>query len=188
MSVQFCLALLALCSLAAASDPDCKELLKPQENRTQVLGKWILHATVSESNEVGEKVKVIKSSWIEISDVPGQEALSLRWADRLSGEKCEYGSVNHTFSPNITHVKYDYNSTSYEAAGMYLDTCPDCVVWEDTLTENQKGRTLYILTKTGSLEAPHMERFKKQAACLNLKSEMYFPETTDLCPDEEGKQ
>lgn len=51
--------------------------------RVQVLGKWILHATVSESNEVGEKVKVIKSSWIEISDVPGQEALSLRWADRL---------------------------------------------------------------------------------------------------------
>lgn len=36
MSVQFGLALLALCSLAAAADPDCKELLKPLENRTQV--------------------------------------------------------------------------------------------------------------------------------------------------------
>lgn len=61
-----------------------------------------------------------------------------------------------------------------------------------------------------------MEKFKKQAACLDLKSEMYFPETTskallclsgiaaarmggvttcnfsaflsDLCPDEEEKE
>lgn len=50
--------------------------------RVQVLGKWILHASISESAEVGERVKVIKSSWIEISDVPGREPLNLRWADR----------------------------------------------------------------------------------------------------------
>lgn len=30
---------------------------------------------------------------------------------------------------------------------MYLDTCPDCVVWEDELTDNQKGKTLYILSE-----------------------------------------
>lgn len=36
MSVQVCLALLALSSLTAASDPDCEELLKPLEDRSRV--------------------------------------------------------------------------------------------------------------------------------------------------------
>lgn len=36
MSVRFGLSLLALCCLAAASDPRCEELIKTQEDRTQV--------------------------------------------------------------------------------------------------------------------------------------------------------
>lgn len=36
MSVRFGLSLLALCCLAAASDPRCEELIKTQQNSTQV--------------------------------------------------------------------------------------------------------------------------------------------------------
>lgn len=48
----------------------------------QVIGKWILHASISESKELREKLNAINSSWIEISAVADSDDMVLRWADR----------------------------------------------------------------------------------------------------------
>lgn len=44
-------------------------------------------------------------------------------------------------------MSVEYDSNTYESAGLYLNSCPDCVVWEDTMTDNQKGRTMYIFSE-----------------------------------------
>lgn len=48
----------------------------------QVIGKWILHASISESKETEEKLRAINSSWIEISPVGDGDEMVLQWADR----------------------------------------------------------------------------------------------------------
>ncbi|CAG07885.1 unnamed protein product [Tetraodon nigroviridis] len=179
MSVRLALALLALCSLAAASDPRCEELVEPQCNHTQVIGKWIFHAGISELKETEDELKAINSSWIEISAVADSKEMVLRWGDR-NNEKCDYGSFKYNFSSNISKVTFEYNSTAF--VGNYLKSCPDCLVWMDTMTNNEKGRSLYIFTKNGSLEDSYLEMFKKQASCVGFSGEIFFMDTTNLCP------
>ncbi|KAK5619789.1 hypothetical protein CRENBAI_007315 [Crenichthys baileyi] len=82
-----------------------------------------------------------------------------------------------------------YNSTTYEHIGRFLETCADCMLWTDDAVaelngETRKSRNLYIFSKTGKLDASDLEVFKKQAKCLNLLPDLYFVETTDLCPEE----
>uniref|UniRef100_A0A3B5B591 Apolipoprotein M n=1 Tax=Stegastes partitus TaxID=144197 RepID=A0A3B5B591_9TELE len=187
MSVQFCLALLALSSLTAASDPGCEELLKTLEDRSRIHGKWIYYAGVS-SNEGIADLKNIQSSWIELSPIPDSDDMTLRYGDKMGG-KCVYGSVNATFSGNSTAVTFYYNSTSHEHVGKHLVTCPDCILWTDNSVsvgsgETKRGRNLYLFTKSGALDASHLEVFKKQAECLNFPTDFQFGENTDLCSDE----
>jgi len=189
MSVKFCLALLALSSLTAASDPDCEELLKPLEDHTQIAGKWIFHVGTSSHEECLSELKTVSSSWIELSPIPGSDDMTLRWADKMNG-KCFPGSVNSTFSGNTTTVTFSFNSTNREHVGKNLKTCPDCFLWSDTSVsfdtngETKKGRNLYLFTKSGKLDDAHLEVYKKQAACLNFPADFHFGEITDLCPDE----
>lgn len=188
MSVHLCLALLALSSLTAASEPDCEELIKPLEDRSAVYGKWIFHAGISDHEELQKELQGINSSWIEISPTPDSDDFSLRWGDKI-GEKCHHGSVNSTFSGNSTKVTFYYNSTTHEHVGKHLVSCPDCIVWVDSSVtqgangETRKGRNLYLFAKSGTLKASHLETFKNQAACLNFSSDFHFGDTTNLCPD-----
>lgn len=104
-----------------------------------------------------------------------------------------------------SRLPVEYNSTTYDYTGRYLQSCPHCLVWEDTLTNNQEGRSLYIFSelkpnfstftkilftlqfftyifptstaKDGSLEESHVETFKKQASCIGLPAEIYVPGT-----------
>ncbi|XP_074494313.1 alpha-1-acid glycoprotein 1-like [Sebastes fasciatus] len=187
MSVQFCLALLALSSLTAASDPACEELLKPQGDQTKVTGKWIYIAGTSDNEELLKQLRNVNSSWIELLPIPDGDDMTLRYVDKLDG-KCVTGAVNFTFSGNTTVVTFHFNGSDHEHIGQHLVTCPDCIVWTDTVTMKMgatKARNLYIFTKTGKLDDSHLEVFKKQAACLNFPPELVFGETTDLCPFEE---
>ncbi|KAM9360824.1 uncharacterized protein ABDE67_001455 [Symphorus nematophorus] len=189
MSVQFCLALLALSSLTAASDPDCEELIKPLEDRRRVSGKWIFYAGTSDNQELLKELQTINSSWIELSPIPDSDDMSLRYGDKMEEGKCHHGGVNATFTGNSTKVTFYFNSTTHEHVGKHLVTCPDCILWIDTSVtegkngETRKGRNLYLFTKTGTLNAAHLDDFKKQAACLNFTSEFHFGDNTDLCPD-----
>uniref|UniRef100_A0A3Q3X727 Uncharacterized protein n=1 Tax=Mola mola TaxID=94237 RepID=A0A3Q3X727_MOLML len=183
MSVQFCLVLLALSSLTAASDPDCDKLLKPLEDQNLVLGKWIFLAGSSDNKETLGELQSINSSWIEISLMAGSDEMTLRWGDKMDG-KCHYGGINFTFSANATAVTFTFNSTTHEHVGMYLVTCPDCIVWMDTFVtegikgETRRGRNLYLFTKNGTLDDSHLEAFKKQAGCLSFPTDFHFGGTT----------
>uniref|UniRef100_A0A3Q1AN77 Apolipoprotein M n=1 Tax=Amphiprion ocellaris TaxID=80972 RepID=A0A3Q1AN77_AMPOC len=185
MSVQFCLALLALSSLTAASDPGCEELLKILEDRSKLHGKWIYYAGVSATEGINY-LKSIQSSWIELSPIPDSDDMTLRYGDKMDG-KCVYGSVNATFSGNSTAVTFYYNSTTHEHVGKHLVTCPDCILWTDNSVgsgETKRGRNIYIFTKSGTLDASQLEVFKKQAQCLDFPTDIHFGENKDLCPDE----
>lgn len=193
MSVQFCLILLALSSLTAASDPDCDELRKPLEDRSRVVGKWIFQAGSSDNKNLLTQLRVLNSSWIELSRIPDSDDMTLHWADKVNG-KCLHGTINSTFSENSTKVTFHFNSSIHEHVGKHLVTCPDCIVWTDTTTsqsgngETTKGRNIYLFTRTGVVDASDLENFKKQAACLNFPPEFHFGETTDLCTGENAKE
>ncbi|XP_054467452.1 uncharacterized protein LOC129101600 [Anoplopoma fimbria] len=186
MPVQFCLALLALSYLTAASDPGCEELLKPLEDRSQVSGRWIFHAGTSNNEKLLKALRTINSSLIELASLPDSDDMTLRWGDRIGGI-CHAGGVNFTFSQNSTKVTLNFNASDHEHVGKHLVSCPDCLVWTDTTVshgEATTGKTLYIFTKTGKLDDSHLEVFKKQAACLNFPAEFHFGESTDICPFE----
>ncbi|CAK6970491.1 uncharacterized protein LOC128365141 isoform X3 [Scomber scombrus] len=189
MSAQFCVALLALSSLTAASDPDCEELLKPLEDRSQVSGKWIYRVGTSTSEEVLRELQTLSSSWIEYIPILGSDEMTMRWAEKVDG-KCILGSVNTTSSENSTTVIFRYNGTDYEDVGKYLKTCTDCVLWTGntmssaTNGETKTSRNLFLFTKSGKLDDDDLEVFKKQAACLNFAANFHFAGITDLCPDE----
>ncbi|XP_071060398.1 uncharacterized protein [Pseudochaenichthys georgianus] len=198
MSVQFCLALLALSSLTAASDPVCEDLLKPLGDRSRVAGKWIFHAGVSDTGDLMSVLKTLNSSWIKLTPIPGSEVMTLRWGDKING-KCLYGSVNYTFSVNDTQgtcnpfsrFKNDLKCiTDHGNIWTQLQSCTDCILWSDTTIRPGKeeviaGRSLYIFTKTGKLDDLDLEVVKQQAACLKFPPEFFFGDITDLCPEEE---
>ncbi|KAM8887567.1 uncharacterized protein AB9W97_014081 [Spinachia spinachia] len=184
MSVQCSLALLALSFVTASSDLGCEELLKPQGDRSKLSGKWIFHAGTSDNEMFLKEHRTINSSWIELSPIPDSEDMTLRWGDRKDG-KCHTGGVNFTFAENVTKLTFHFNSSDHEHVGKHLVTCDDCILWTDTTVstvEGRIGRNLYLFTKTGKLDLPHLEVFKKQAECLDFPPEFHFGGTTDLCP------
>ncbi|XP_073322725.1 uncharacterized protein [Pagrus major] len=189
MSVKFCLALLALSSLTAAADPDCEELNKSLEDRSKLPGKWIYTIGTSDNKEFLEELKMVNGSWIELTAIPDSDDMTLRWGDKITNGKCVYGNTNSTSTGNSTTVTFYFNSTTHEHVGKHLVSCPDCILWTDDVVsqdkngQTRKGRNLYLFTKTGTLDASHLEDFKKQAACLNFPDDFHFGETTDLCPD-----
>ena len=188
MSIRFCLALLALSSLSAASDPDCNELIKPLEDRTKVAGKWIYHVGATENEDTLKQLHFINSSWIILSPIPDSDDMTLRWADKMNQGNCYTGSSNTTFSGKSTKVTFHFNGTDHHHTGNHLVTCPDCLLWTDTtVIEGKPGasKSLYLFTKTGELDDSHLSVFKKQAACLNLTAGIHFGGNTDLCPEEE---
>ncbi|XP_017269215.1 uncharacterized protein LOC108234508 [Kryptolebias marmoratus] len=188
MFAQIILALLTFCSLTSASDPGCDELIKPLKDRNKVYGKWIFNMMTSDSEEYLKAMKVVNSSRSEISPIPGSDEFDMRYVDKIDG-KCIPGTVNSSTSGDAIKVVFHFNNTSYEHVGRYLETCSDCVLWTDeTVVEvdgvARKSKNLFLLTKTGKLDASDLEVFKKQAKCLNFLPDFYFPDTTDLCPDE----
>ncbi|KAK5871354.1 hypothetical protein PBY51_004239 [Eleginops maclovinus] len=190
MSVQFCLALLALSSLTAASDPECEDLLKPLEDRSRVAGKWIFHSGVSDNGELMSELKNVNSSWIKLTPIPGSGDMTLRWGDKVDG-KCFYGGVNSTFTGNGTKVTFHFNATDHEHIGKHLVSCADCILWTDTTVtlgqeHTRRGRNLYLFTKTGKLDDSDLEVVKKQVACLNFPPELFFGDIRDLCPENEA--
>ncbi|XP_038147742.1 uncharacterized protein LOC119787777 [Cyprinodon tularosa] len=188
MFAKFCFTLLALCSLAAASDQGCEELIKPLEDRSKIYGKWVLHAGASDSEKNLKAKKIVNSSWIKLSSIPDTEEFSMAYIDKIEG-KCVCGTVNSSTTGNATKVIFYYNSTTYEHIGRFLETCDDCILWTDEAVaevngETTKSKNIYIFTKTGKLDPADLEVFNKQAKCLNLLPELYFLETTGLCPEE----
>ncbi|KAL3975934.1 adhesion G-protein coupled receptor G6 [Sarotherodon galilaeus] len=188
MFLHCCLALLALSSLSGASDPGCEELIKPLEDRSKILGKWIFYAGTSDSEEQLKELKTVHSFWVEQTPIPDSEDLLNRFGHKADG-KCYHGNVTATFLGNSSTDTYNYTSSSHEHLGKHLATCPDCMLWTDHSVsevggETTKSRGFRIFTKTGTLEASHLEVFKKQAECLNFTLDLYFANTTDLCPYE----
>ncbi|XP_058492202.1 uncharacterized protein LOC131463996 [Solea solea] len=187
MFPRLCLALLALSSLAAASDPGCEELVKPLEDRSKISGKWIFHVGGADTEEYLKNLKYFHSSWIDIPTVLSDN-MTIRFADRHE-EKCLYGHANFSNEGNNTKLTFHFNSTSHDHVGMLLVSCADCLLWIEN-TESKKngeinmGRQFYLFTKSGDLAESDLAFFMKQAACLNVLPDFYFAETKDLCPDE----
>ncbi|XP_012716803.2 uncharacterized protein LOC105925477 [Fundulus heteroclitus] len=188
MFAQLCSVLLALSSLAAASDPGCDELIKPLEDRSKVYGKWIFYAATSDRAEDLKSYRISSSSWVKISPIPDSDEFTMHYVDKIEG-KCVYGAANSSTSGNSTKVIFHFNSTAHEHVGGYLETCAECTLWTDETVsevngEVRKSKNLFLFTKTGRLETADREVLEKQAKCLNLLPDFYFPDTTDLCPEE----
>ncbi|KAM9392069.1 uncharacterized protein KZ484_003588 [Pholidichthys leucotaenia] len=188
MFAGFCLTLLALSTLSAASEPSCEELIKPLKDQSKAHGKWIYYVGASDNEEQLKELKTIHSCWLEISPIPDSDALCLHYADKLNGT-CIYGTINATFSGDHIHATFHFNNATMESVGKHLETCPDCLLWSDDHVTTDSGKTrksknLYLFTKSGALDASQLEIFKKQAECLNLLSDFHFTNTADLCPKE----
>uniref|UniRef100_UPI0037E99762 uncharacterized protein n=1 Tax=Semicossyphus pulcher TaxID=241346 RepID=UPI0037E99762 len=194
MSVQFCLALLALSSLTAADDSGCNELIKPLQDRSRLSGQWIFVAGTSNDKEVLEELKISTSIWMELSLYPDRDDVNIHVAENVT-EECIYGKVNLTFSGNSTMISHNNSSTDGPKHWKHLATCPDCALWTDDSVSpgrnketRAKARILFLFTRSGTLDAAQLEVFKKQAACLNFLSEFHFGELKDLCPDKKAEE
>ncbi|XP_044053680.1 uncharacterized protein LOC122876876 isoform X1 [Siniperca chuatsi] len=199
MAAQLVVALLALTSLGAASELDCKELVKPLvlDSHSPIYGKWVLHVGSWDQPGLKSDLVSVNSSWVELSASSDSGVITIYWADRLSEDKCLQGVANATISGMTSHTNCDACSqstlprfnikghTSYHD-GKYYETCSDCLLSEDTTflpDGKSKGRYLFLFTRTGTLEPSELETFKKQAECLKFLPEYHFL-GADLCPDD----
>ncbi|XP_056143832.1 uncharacterized protein LOC130119354 [Lampris incognitus] len=191
MAVHLIFGLLALSCLGAASEPDCKELLKPLvlDDRSPLYGKWIFYAGTSDVEDFLKFLKTIKTSWIDIAPIADSGNITLRWGDRIN-ENCVLGCINSTYADNSSEVSFKFNFYTSWHDGKYIETCPDCILWADsaeisTSEGTKQGRNLFLYTRTGNLDDSQLEVFKKQAACLNFPQVFHFGGNKDLCPDEQ---
>ncbi|KAM9858827.1 saxitoxin and tetrodotoxin-binding protein 1-like [Aulostomus maculatus] len=187
MAAQLVVALLAFASLGAASEPDCKELVKPLvlDSHSPIYGKWVLHVASWDQPDLKADLVQVNSSWLELAATSDSGLISLYWADRLK-DKCLQGLTNASISGMTSHTTFNINGHTSYHDGKYYETCADCLLSEDTTLlpdGKSKGRYIFLFTRTGQLEASELETFKKQAECLKFPPEYYFG-GTDLCPDD----
>ncbi|XP_040898473.1 uncharacterized protein LOC121184710 [Toxotes jaculatrix] len=188
MAAQLVVALLALTSLGAASELDCKELVKPLvlDSHSPIYGKWVLHVGSWDQPDLRTDLATVNSSWVELSASSDSDVITIYWADRLNDDKCLQGEANGTISGMTSHTTFIINGHTSYHDGKYYETCADCLLSEDTTLlpdGKSKGRYLFLFTRTGSLEPSELETFKKQAECLKFLPEYLFL-GTDLCPDD----
>ncbi|XP_068594908.1 saxitoxin and tetrodotoxin-binding protein 1-like [Brachionichthys hirsutus] len=188
MAAQLVAALLALASLCAASEPDCKELVKPLvlDNHSPIYGKWVFHVGTWDKPGLKGDLVLVNSSWVELSASSDSSVMALYWADRLGADKCLQGTANATISEITSHTTFIINGHTSYHDGKYYETCSDCILSEDTtfLPDGEsKGRYLFLFTRTGNLDPSDLETFKKQAECLEFLPEYHFG-GNDLCPDD----
>ncbi|KAK5871355.1 hypothetical protein PBY51_004240 [Eleginops maclovinus] len=187
MAAQLVVALLAFTSLSAASELDCKELVKPLvlDSHSPIYGKWVLHVGTWDQPGLKSDLVSVNSSWLDLSASSDSGVMTIYWSDRLE-EKCLQGIANATVSGMTSHTTFNINGHTSYHDGKYYETCSDCLLSEDTTLlpdGKSKGRYLFLFTRTGALESSELETFKKQAECLQFLPEYYFG-GTDLCPDE----
>ncbi|XP_029915015.1 uncharacterized protein LOC115364639 [Myripristis murdjan] len=188
MAAQLVVALLALTSLGAASELDCKELVKPLvlDSHSPIYGKWVLHVGSWDQPGLKSDLATVKSSWVELSPSSDHGVITLYWADRLQEDRCLQGTANATMSGMTSHTTFNINGHTSYHEGKYYETCADCLLSEDTtlLPDGEtKGRYLFLFTRTGNLEPSELETFKNQAECLKFLPEYYYG-GTDLCEDD----
>lgn len=188
MATQLVVALLAFTSLSAASEPDCKELVKPLvlDSHSPIYGKWVLHIGSWDSHGLKTDLMSVHSSWVKLSPTSDSGVISLYWADRLGEDKCLQGAANVSISGITSHTTFIINGHTSYHDGKYYETCSDCLLSEDTtlLPDGEsKGRYLFLFTRSGALEPSELEIFKKQAECLGFLPEYHFV-GTNLCPDD----
>nr|XP_057927484.1 uncharacterized protein LOC131128559 [Doryrhamphus excisus] len=187
MFYHFCLSVLALFSLTAASDPGCLDLLEPVEDINLVSGKWILHVITSDNEGYMNVLKAVSSSWIDLSPVPNSHDFTMKWANRINGT-CFIQSTTST-SSSCASEGFILNFYGQEHKGRFLKMCPDCLFWFDNNMERTndgelvKKTNIFLLTKSGRLDDAHLEVFKKKATCLNLSEDLHFGDLTDQCPE-----
>ncbi|KAF6729593.1 Saxitoxin and tetrodotoxin-binding protein 1 [Oryzias melastigma] len=188
MAAQLVVALLALVSLGAASELDCKELVKPLvlDSHSPIYGKWVLHVGMWDEPDLKSDLGTVKSSWVELYPSSHAEVINVYWADRLNEDKCLQGLATATISGITTHATFVINGHTSYHDGKYYETCEACLLSEDTTLlpdGKSKGRYLFLYTRNGTLESAELEKFKKQAECLKFSPEYHFV-STDLCPDD----
>ncbi|KAL6114335.1 uncharacterized protein ACO6RY_05124 [Pungitius sinensis] len=187
MDAQLVIALLALTSLGAASELDCKELVKPLvlDSHSPIYGKWVLHVGSWDKPGLKSDLVTVNGSWVDLSPSSDSGVISIYWSDRLNGNRCLQGLANATISGMTSHTTFNINGHTSYHDGKYYETCSDCLLSEDTTLlpdGKSKGRYLYLFTRTGTLEPSELETFKKQAECLKFLPEYHFG-GTELCPD-----
>ncbi|KAJ3580889.1 hypothetical protein NHX12_017378, partial [Muraenolepis orangiensis] len=167
------LAALALAGLGVASPLDCDELIKPLVDHASTLGKWIYHAGAYDKEESFAKFENMTSSWLFLSDLSDGRPKTLEYADKLNGQ-CLYGKSNLTTVGNMTLGEFTYDNQTHVHEGQHLETCPDCLLWEDKSLGSAGTKHLYIFTRTGNLTLPQLEVFKQQAACLKVTAGVHL--------------
>ncbi|XP_029367545.1 uncharacterized protein LOC115049452 [Echeneis naucrates] len=187
MAAQLVVALLALTSLGAASEPDCKDLVKPLvlDSHSPIYGKWVFHVGSWDKPGLKKDLLSVNSSWVELAASSDSGVISIYWADRLN-DGCLQGEANATITGMTSHTTVYINGHTSYHDGKYYETCADCLLSEDTTllpNSQSKGRYLFLFTRTGNLEPSELETFKKQAECLKFLPEYHFG-STELCPDE----
>lgn len=169
-----------LLSLTSAGTLTCNNLIQPLniEDYTAMTGKWILHAMAA-SDSLRTHIQSLRSSWLKISVDDQGKMNAVSWADRINAD-CVSGSGSVTQTGNGFIMSYDSKTYS----GMYLQTCPDCLLYSD-VSETGTGSThMFLAKREGSAVQPsELETFRKQADCQNVPHVNIF-QVGDLCPDQ----
>uniref|UniRef100_A0AAX7SF63 Apolipoprotein M n=1 Tax=Astatotilapia calliptera TaxID=8154 RepID=A0AAX7SF63_ASTCA len=183
MALPVVVFLLSLIALAAASAPDCKELVKPfmPEDPKQVFGKWIYVMGAGDPKQYHKALESLKSSWIDLSPTSSDQTVTLRWGDHCFN-RCITGEVNATISGIATTFRKNLS----DHKGHILQTCSDCLLWTDTFRNGDvTGRYILQFTRTGKIDPKHVDIFKKQVGCLNFPDDYHsYDGKTELCPDD----
>ncbi|KAJ3603771.1 hypothetical protein NHX12_028512 [Muraenolepis orangiensis] len=178
-------AALALVCLGVASQPDCNELVKPMVNLSSSVGKWILHAATTDSEPMTAQMENYTSSWLHVKRIPDGNPQIAEIANKVNGG-CVYIQTNVSAVGDKLLMALNLENQNLEFNGQFYETCPDCLLWSDTVKwfGPTEIRRLLLFTKTGNMTLPNLERFKQQASCLNFTLGLHMTSDTDLCPEE----
>ncbi|KAL2094672.1 hypothetical protein ACEWY4_009391 [Coilia grayii] len=181
MALLWTISVCGLFSLVLAAPPECEQLIKPVDltDPTVFDGKWFVVAAIGQGNMKWQKYfEGMTSSSFEMSPVSEDGKIHVRWADRVEG-KCLPGTLDVTVSGSKSSSMFE--GVLHESE--YLQTCPDCLLFTDTSTQdNVLSKYMFLSKRQGSLTEAELETLKKQAECLDVPLTVYTYEAADLCP------
>ncbi|XP_014067863.1 saxitoxin and tetrodotoxin-binding protein 1 [Salmo salar] len=189
------LALLAVSRVTAAptteppTEEDCGKLVKPlpADKFNTVFGEWILIEAFSDDEGYAEKLKMGKSSKVELRATSSDKSVLFKQGNMIDDTCVNYSIMNMSIVENtIQRLKDNGISKAH-----FLQACPDCLVMHFSNTITVAGvpirmvRSFYIFGKTGKLHESELEPIRKQAECLKFPqpAQFIYDGVAEFCPE-----
>uniref|UniRef100_A0A4W5RSF6 Apolipoprotein M n=1 Tax=Hucho hucho TaxID=62062 RepID=A0A4W5RSF6_9TELE len=189
------LALLAVSRVTAAPTPeppteeDCGKLVKPlpADKLNTVFGEWILIEAFSDDEGYAEKLKMGKSSKVELRATSSDKSVLFKQGNMIDDTCVNYSIMNMSIVENTIQRTKDNGISKAH----FLQACPDCLVMHFSNTITVAGvpirmvRSFYIFGKTGKLHESELEPIRKQAECLKFPqpAQFIYDGNEEFCPE-----